>query len=110
MRGLLPALAMTVLPACGENKIWVQNAGTSDALVHVRYYTQHGDSLGYSWSERHDDTWIVGPGQAGEEDYPSSALKVRITALPGGAVLFEDVVDHEDFRDEHSRIELTVYP
>ena len=111
MRALALALAAAVLPACGENKIWVNNAGTGNALVHVRYSTAHEEPItGFSWSEREDDTWIVGPGQIGEEEYPTSVLEVTITEEAGGAVLYHTKLKYEDFRDEHSRIEITVYP
>ncbi|HEX7898001.1 MAG TPA: hypothetical protein VF950_09595 [Planctomycetota bacterium] len=110
-RFLVLGLAAAALPACGENKIRVDNAGTGEARVYVSYYTHHEEPItGYSWSEREHDSWIVGPGQAGEQEYPSSALEVTITREPGGAVLYAADLTYDDFRDEHSRIEVTVFP
>ncbi len=110
-RFLALGLAAAVLPACGENRIWVSNAGTGGARVDVRYYTHHEEPItGYSWSEHEHDSWLVGPGQIGEKEYPTSVLEVTITEEAGGAVLYKEDLTYDDFRDEHSRIEIVVYP
>lgn len=110
-RLLALGLAAAVLPACGENKIWVQNEGGSDARVDVYWTTDHEDPfLGIRWTEDHDDSWLVSPGQSAGKSYPSSVLEVRIVRASDGLTLFEDDFEYEDFRDEHSRIEITVVP
>ena len=111
MRAALLGLAVTVLPACHEHKIWVNNAGTGVALVHVRWYTSHEEPItGYTWWEREHDNWTVGPGQSGEQNYPNPYLELIITEEASGAVLFQSRLNDGDFRDEHGRLELTVYP
>lgn len=103
-------LAAAVLPACHEAKIWVSNEGTNDARVKVHWTEEEEDDDGSERTLHHDDEWVVRAGQADGRTYHHVPLDVRILRRADGAVLLDTTLTGNDFEEEHSRIELTVYP
>ena len=111
-RVLALGLAAAVLPACHEHKIQVTNAGANDARVKIHFTTEEEDDDDpvFDRTIHHDDEWIVAPGATGGKTYPPETIDVRIERDTDGSVLLRDTFYWRDFREEHSRIELTVHP
>jgi len=93
-----------------DHGVEVKNAGANDARMIVVYE---------EWETREDepdelktvtDTTYLAPGEKQTVWYPDEPMNVKIIRIADGMVLFEDHFSQADFRGEHDRIELTVYP
>jgi hypothetical protein len=83
-----------------DHGLEVKNAGSYDARMTVVY---GGDR------KITDTTYIV----AGEKQtvwYSDDALDVTIERIFDGQILYQDHLSRADFRREHDRFEITVYP
>jgi len=106
-RTLAVLFAFAVLPACHDrdhNSLLVHNQGTSTVVVDLTY------KVYLDGNSRHSSS-LVSAGTIFEDDLPIvRELHVVITRVSGGAILFKDDFNHDDFRDDHGRIEIVVFP
>ena len=96
-----------------DHGIEVKNAGTWDVRMTVVYDEwaddDHDDDTPDEFKTRVDTTYIV----AGEKQtvwYPQEPLDVKIERIFDGQILYQDHLSRADFRREHDRFEITVYP
>jgi hypothetical protein len=93
-----------------DHGVEVANAGRSDARVTVVYDTWVEEDDDTSEFKTITDTMHLLPGEKQTGWYPREPLHVTIERIIDGQILFQDHFSRADFRGEHDRIELTVYP
>jgi hypothetical protein len=93
-----------------DHGIEVKNAGAYDAQLIVVYdeWVKHEDEPDEFRTVT--DTTHLSAGEKQTVWYPQEPMNVKIIRIFDGQVLFEDHFSRADFRGEHDRIELTVYP
>ena len=115
-RVLALGLAAAVLPACGSpEKLWVINAGVSDAVVRVHWTeTEEDDDDDDDYTvERtlhYYDEWVVPAGRADGRKYYHLPLDVQILRVTDGFVLYQGSLEADKFEEDQSQVEFTVYP
>jgi len=96
-----------------DHGIEVKNAGVRDARMTVVYEEwvddDHDDDTPDEWKTRVDTTYLV-PGEKQTVWYGDHELDVTIERVLDGQILYQDHLSRPDFRREHDRFEITVYP
>jgi hypothetical protein len=84
-----------------DHGIEVKNAGIWEARMTVVY---DEDAEGFT------DTTYLNPGEKQTVWYDDAAMTVTIERILDGQILYQDHLSRPDFRREHDRVEITVYP
>ena len=109
----LPSLLfLCALAGCDKtpNEILFDNRGFQTAVVDVTYRAS-SSSDDWTGGEERQQLFEVAAGTIAVGEYPDiDDMDVLITRKIDGMVLFHASYTQKDFRHDHSRIEITVYP
>ena len=102
MFAVVPVLAM--LGGCRfVNRLDVTNRGTETTVVEVSYHEDGHDGVVSTSFE-------VAPGQGRRGRFPDADVAVLIYRKSDQSVLYWNYLTKDDFGNDTSRVEITVYP
>ena len=108
IRSLVPLLVLLSISGCDRtpNELFINNVGTSTAVVSVDYHKTDGSRPRHVHQDFTVDAgrFIVG------EYHRLDSMDVVITRQSDGVLLFQASYDQKDFDDEHGRIDILVNP
>lgn len=90
-------------------QIAVHNQGAGRVTVFVTVFVQR-DYYVYVDTDRRTDSFDLLPGDLWVREIGASEAGVMIVRASDGALLFDDFYDGWDFKDEHGKIEISVFP